>query len=268
MKHPVLSLPAKFGITLLVCSLLSACGGGGETTNTNSETSTAPSNPVQQPQINQSFAIQAVASQKDIAVGDKIELTAQGFYTEGEITKFEWQQEAGASVELLSNTQTGQAWFKAPKDAANTALKFVLVAISNDGKSHKDNITINVGDTTNNTSCMYVTSKSGNKNNVFFPVELNEAATDAAVIDLFSGETLTINYRDCSVVPITHVNSEIVSQNIPLSQVHHNTYAPATQYPGFEIHPVSNSTGRVTVSATVHFANGQNSVFTHVINVI
>ena len=266
MKHTISFQPPKFSVALIACCIITACGGGGETTSLNNSASAAPSNPVQQPQPQQNLAIQATANKNDIAVGENVELVARGFYTEGEITKFEWQQESGPVVELFSNTKTGQAWFRATKEAANTSITLSLLATTNDGKSQKEQVTINVSNHEVNPACLLVTSKSGRNTNYIYPVELNNTSSEAAVIDLLSGDSLTMNYRDCSVVPITHVHSEIVSQNIPLTQVHLNTFAE--QYPGFEIHPAINSTGRVTVSATVHFSNGRNSVFTHIINVI
>lgn len=268
MKHSVLTLPAKFGITLLVSSMLTACGGGSETANVNSNAATVPSNPVQQPQPKPDLAIQAVASETSVSVGEKVELIAQGFYSEGEITKFEWQQEAGPNVALFSNNETGKAWFRAPKDAASTTITFVLSAFTNDGKTQKEQIDINVSANAVNPTCLFITSKSGHKNSAFISVDINKPSPDAAVIDLLSGESLAMNYRDCSVVPVTRVHTEIVSQSVPMIQLHQNTHADVPNYPGFEIHPAPSSTGRVTVSATVHFANGQSNVITHVINVI
>jgi hypothetical protein len=113
-------------LTYCLSLVVAACGGGGGGSPTVSEN--------QPPQVD-------AGSDKMMAAGQLVELTASASDGDGSISAYLWSQDAGDSV-VIDASDSVSASFSMPAKPQSETLEFTVTVTDNDGLSASDSITI------------------------------------------------------------------------------------------------------------------------------
>ena len=111
--------------------ILSSCGGGSD--------SSATANP---PPPNEAPIADAGADQS-VDEGATVELSGSGTDSDGNITSYNWLQEAGTVV-TITNADQANASFVAPTVSASEVLLFRLTVTDDDGANGSDTVTVTI----------------------------------------------------------------------------------------------------------------------------
>ena len=151
-------------------------------------------------------------SEKTVPAGSNVALQAKGFVKGVKMApKWQWDQVQGPKVDLFPG-KTGELWFQAPS-STNEKLRFKLTG-TGDNQTKTDYIDVYTSQASP-FGCGAGTSATHNSTTVTVPVnyQVNGAVIATDKITVTAGSTITIDLKDCSVVPLNAVNTSIVSDS-------------------------------------------------------
>lgn len=209
-------------------------------------------------------------SEKTVPAGSNVALQAKGFVKGVNMApKWQWEQVQGPKVDLFLG-KTGELWFQAPS-SINEKLRFKLTATS-DNHSKTDYIDVYTSQASP-FGCGGVLSSTYNSTKVTVPVkyQVNGAVIATDEVTISAGSTVTIDFKDCSVVPLKAVNTAIISDS-GLVKAESKT-VKAGLFESASTHRVSfnlneTKTSKTTLYLTLFFKNGhvkQEMVYFNVI---
>lgn len=140
MKNPI---TVKHSLSLLLVSILTACGGG---SGGNNDT-VVPPPPPPPPVANVAPVADAGADQTANEL-TTLSLSGVGSDSDGSISRYSWTQLGGSNV-ILDNADTATATFTTPAIDADESLTFQLEVTDDDGASHSDTVVVTVLDVPN-----------------------------------------------------------------------------------------------------------------------